>query len=159
MLCGVFVAIGIFGLTRDMPVWAAWLNIIFFGLGCGIGFFHLFDRRPQIIINKVGIYDRMAYKEFINWDIIYNAYPKDIYRQMFICLVVDENFKPSNHKGKWHKKVAEFSEAIGAQELNISLGQIKIDPLKLTEFIVCMAQAQKPDRDTMLIKTLNEWKA
>ena len=35
-----------------------WLNICFFGLGLPIGLFHLLDRRPQIIINENGIWDR-----------------------------------------------------------------------------------------------------
>jgi len=160
LLCSIFVAIGILGITiGDMPAWAAWLNIGFFGLGYPVGLFSLFDRRPQIIINETGIFDRTTHKDFINWEIIKDAYLIDIYKQKFICLVVDDEFKPSKTKSKLYKQTAKFSEAIGAQELNIALGQIKINPEKLTEFILLMRTATKPDKTALLTKTLTEWKA
>ncbi|HXD91666.1 MAG TPA: STM3941 family protein [Bacteroidia bacterium] len=159
LLCSVFVALGLWGiLYSDMPAWMAWLNIGFFGLGYPVGLFHLFDRRPQIIINEIGVFDRTTHKDFINWEIIKHAYLIDIHKQKFICLVVNDAFKPSQSKNKLYKKTAEFSEAIGAQELNISLGQIKIDPKKLTEFILLMLTATKPDKTALLTKTLTEWK-
>ena len=160
LLCSIFVAIGILGISiGDMPAWAAWLNIGFFGLGYPVGLFNLFDRRPQIIINEIGIFDRTTHKDFINWEIIKHAYLIDIHKQKFICLVVGDTFKPSQSKSKLHQKTAKFSEAIGAQELNISLGQIKINPKKLTEFILLMLTATKSDKTALLTKTLSEWKA
>ena len=160
LLCSIFVALGLWGvLTGQMPNWVAWLNIGFFGLGYPVGLFHLFDRRPQIIINEVGIFDRTTNKDFINWEIIQDAYLIDIHKQQFICLVVDEKFKPSQNKSKLYQQTAKFNEAIGAQELNISLGQIKIDPEKLTEFILLMRTATSSDKTGLLNKTLIEWTA
>jgi len=159
LLCSIFVALGLWGILTDMPTWIAWLNIGFFGLGYPVGLFHLFDRRPQIIINETGIFDRTTNKDFINWEIIQDAYLIDIHKQKFICLVVDEIFKPSLKKSKLYQQTAKFSEAIGAQELNISLGQIKIDPEKLTEFILLMRNATKPNKTELINKALTEWKA
>lgn len=147
LLCSIFVALGIWGvLTGHMSTWVAWLNISFFGLGYPIGLFHLFDRRPQIIINDIGIFDRITYKDFINWEIIQDAYLIDIHKQKFVCLVVDEEYKPSQTKSRVFQHIAKFGEAIGTQELNISLGQIRINPEKLTEFILQMRTASKPDK-------------
>ncbi len=144
LLCSIFVGLGLWGImTGHMPTWVAWLNTGFFGLGYPVGLFHLFDRRPQIVINETGIFDRTTNKDFINWEIIKDAYLIDIHKQKFICLVVDEKYKPSQNKGKLYQQTAKFSEAIGAQELNISLGQVKIDPEKLTEFILLMRTATK----------------
>lgn len=158
LLCSIFVAAGIWGITTDnMPAWVAWLSIGFFGLGYPVGLFHLFDRRPQIIINEVGIFDRTAHKDFINWEIIQDAYAIDINGQKFICLVVDEQFRPSKTKGKWYKNAAALNEVIGAQELNLSLGQININVDKLTEFILSIRTATKPDRHVVIAKALNEW--
>jgi hypothetical protein len=160
LLCSIFVALGLWGiLTGNMPTWAACLNIGFFGLGYPVGLFHLFDRRPQIIINETGIFDRTTNKDFINWEIIQDAYFIDVYKQKFICLVVAEEFKPSQNKSKLYQQTAKFSEAIGAQELNISLGQIKIDTEKLTEFILLMRNATKPNKTELINKALTEWKA
>ena len=153
LLCSIFVALGLWGiLNGNMPTWVAWLNIGFFGLGYPVGLFHLFDRRPQIIINEIGIFDHSTNKNFINWEIIQDAYLIDIHKQKFICLVVDEKFKPSHNKSKLYQKTAKFSEAIGAQELNISLGQVKIDPERLTEFILLMRTATKWEKTELLKK-------
>lgn len=151
LLCSIFVAMGFWGvLTGHMPTWVAWLNIGFFGLGYPVGLFHLFDKRPQIIINETGIFDRTTNKDFINWEIIQDAYLIDIHKQKFICLVVDEKYKPSRTKSKLYQQTAKFSEAIGVQELNISLGQIEINPERLTEFILQMLTASKPDKTELM---------
>ena len=150
-LCSIFVFGGLFLLTNsDAPRWVGWFNIIFFGLGYPIGLFHLLDRRPQIIINEIGIFDRTTYKDFINWEVIQGAYPIDISGQKFVCLVVDEQYEPSTKRGKIYKSAANFSKQIGAQELNISLGQIIIDEIKLTEFILTMIHAKPENRKEKL---------
>ncbi|GAB3822932.1 STM3941 family protein [Pontibacter rugosus] len=137
--------------TKDIIF--GWFSTCFFGLGIPVGIFHLFHRRPQIIINEVGIFDRTTHKDFINWEIIRDAYLINIHGQKFISLKVDDNFKPSRKKGKLYKGAARFSEAFGAQELNISLGQVRIDVTKLTEFINAMSKADK-NAKRELIKTL-----
>jgi hypothetical protein len=138
----------------DTPRWVWYLNIGFFGLAYPVGLFHLLDRRPQILINEIGIFDRTTYKDFINWDVIQDAYPIDISGQKFVCLVVDEKYEPSTQKGKIAKSFSDFSKHIGAQELNISLGQITIDEVKLTEFILAMIIIRPEDRKEKLDKKL-----
>ncbi|MEX2231421.1 MAG: STM3941 family protein [Cyclobacteriaceae bacterium] len=147
LLCSIFVIGGGFMLTKtDTPKWIWYLNIGFFGLGYPVGLFHLLDRRPQIIINEIGIFDRTTYKDFINWDVIQDAYPMDIHGQKFVCLIVDEKYEPSRKKGKLVKSLSKFSKDIGAQELNISLGQIQIDEIRLTEFILTMIKVRPEHR-------------
>jgi hypothetical protein len=151
LLCSIFVVGGIFMLGQtDTPQWVWYLNIGFFGLGHPVGLFHLFDRRPQIIINEVGIFDRTTYKDFINWEVIQNASPINISGQKFVCLVVDGQYEPSTKKGKLGKAFANLNKEIGAQELNISLGQIAIDENKLTEFILTMIHVRPEDRKEKL---------
>ena len=157
LLCSIFVAIGVWVIrTGDMPTWIAWPTTVFFALGYPVGLFHLFDRRLQIIINEMGIFDRTMHKDFINWEIIQDAYIIDIHGQKFICLVVDEQFKPSKRKGRLYRQAAKLSKAIGAQELNLSLGQIKIDVPRLTEFILLMRTAKRPDKSDSVTKELKE---
>ncbi len=157
LLCSIFVAIGLWGIKAgNMPAWMAWWSIGFFGIGYPVGLFHLFDRRPQIIINETGIFDRTTHKNFINWEIIRDAYLIDIHGQKFICLVVDEQFKPSRTKRNSYRLAAKLNKAIGAQELNLSLGQIKIDAGKLTEFILLMRTAKRPNKSEIVTKGLIE---
>ncbi|MEH0154697.1 STM3941 family protein [Limibacter armeniacum] len=143
LLCSLFVSLGIILLIyTEAPKIVGWLNIGLFGLGLPIGLFHLFDRRPQIIINEIGIYDRTTNQGFINWEVICDAYLTDVHGQKFICLIIDEAFEPSKSKGKWYQKMAHFSKGLGFQELNISLGQVKVDEKRLTDFISAMAKAK-----------------
>lgn len=136
--------------TNTIEQVVGWAGACFFGLGIPVGLFHLFDRRPQIIINEAGIYDRTAHKDFINWAIIQDAYPIDIYGQKFISLVVGEDFKPSKKKGRFYKSVVRLNEAIGAQDLNIQLGQIKINETKLAEFIKAMTKADENEKEKLI---------
>lgn len=139
-----------------MPAWLAWFAIGFFGMGYPVGIFHLFDKRPQIIINEIGIFDRTTHKDFINWEIIHDAYPLSIEGQKFICLVVDEQFRPSKKKGLFYRQAVRLNQAIGAQELNLSLGQIGIDVEKLTQFILLIRTVKNPDRNELMRKALND---
>ncbi|WP_417942995.1 STM3941 family protein [Flavobacterium sp. RS13.1] len=143
-----FVVIGFF-IKAENP-FIAWLCIGFFGLGIFVGLFNLFDRRPQIIINEFGIYDRNTLKDFINWELIYDAYLINIRSQKFVCLVIDEKYRPSNNKNKWYKLAAKLNEEIGAQEMNISLGHIDINAERFLEFILKMNGGEVEIRSKLL---------
>ena len=156
LLCSIFVMTGVFLIVKtDAPRWVGWLNIGFFGLGYPVGFFHLFDRRPQIIINELGIFDRTTYNQFINWEVIHDAYPINIQGQKFICLVVDSQYEPSRKKGKFARSMASLNKELGAQELNIQLGQISIDEVRLTQFILTMIKTSPEARKQNLVKGLS----
>ena len=89
----------------------------------------------------------------INWEYILDAYAIKIYSQKFIALVLDENFETNVHQYKW---AARLSEGIGAQKVNLSLGQIKIDAEGLTSFILLMSR-EGTNKDELLKKALLEW--
>ncbi|TDQ24020.1 hypothetical protein DFQ07_2559 [Tenacibaculum caenipelagi] len=152
LLCSIFVLLGIWLLPKKPLI--GWSCIGFFGLAYPLGIYNLLDRKPMIIINEIGIFDRSTNQDFINWELIHDAYPINISGQKFICLIIDEKFKPLRKKGRLYKSTDKLNEAIGAQELNIHLGQIqKIDEIKLTQFILQMSRADKNTK-TELIKML-----
>src|SRR5439155_24563091 len=74
LLCSIFVVPSILFLDSSNSQWINWMSIIFFGLGYPVGLFQLFDRRPQIIVNEIGIFDRTLHADYINWEIIQDAY-------------------------------------------------------------------------------------
>jgi len=155
LLCSIFVVGGYFILMdTDSPKWIGWFNICFFGLGYPVGLFHLLDRRPQIIINELGIFDRTTYEKFINWEVIWGAYPIKISGEKFICLEVDPAYEPSRRKGKVAKTLSRINKEIGAQELNISLGQVSVDQMKLVEFILAMINLMPEGRTDLLKQRL-----
>jgi hypothetical protein len=157
LLASIFVIIGIYMLSKPgAPVFLAWLSILFFGMAYPFGLFQLFDRRPQIIINEIGIFDRTAHKDFINWEIIQDAYLVNVQKQKFICLVVAQQFEPSRSKGKLAKNMAGLSRSLGFQELNISLGNVRINEERLMAFILAMRSAERVNRDHLISKMLSE---
>ena len=151
LMCSIFVVGGIFMVrSSNLPDWAGWFNICFFGLGYPVALFNLLDRRPQIIINEIGIFDRTAHPDFINWKVIHDAYLINIHGQKYISLVVDKDYEP-DRTGKFAKKLVKI---IGAQELNIWLGNSLVDEKRLTEFIRMMINTESDERSEKLNQQL-----
>ena len=142
-----FIVIGIWMISKEdsdsMDIFMGWLGLCFFGLGIPVGLFHLFDRRPQIIINEQGLWDRTTKQGIIEWDIIHDAYPIHISGQKFISLKLDKSFEVKVKQFKWATKL---SKKVGAQKVNLHLGQIKIDSDRFTDFILEMTQTELPER-------------
>ena len=124
-----------------------WVSTCFFGLGIPIGLFQSFDKRPQIIINESGIWDRNTNQDEIKWEQIEDAYPLDIYEQKFISIITDNTFV---FEKKPYKLAAKINKAVGAQNLNLHLGQINIDENGLTELIHKLKNAEKKDRNKII---------
>lgn len=155
LLSSLFVIAGIFLLNQpNTSKFMAWSCILFFGMGIPIGLSQLLDGRPQIIINELGIFDRTIHQDFINWEIIHDAYLVSVQGQKFICLVVDEQFEPSKAKGKFGRKMASLSKAIGFQELNLNLVNVQVNAERLTEFILAMRIADRPSREALMKQRL-----
>lgn len=147
-----FVLVGVW-LIYHQHLIIGWLNIGFFGFGIVLKTINLLDRRPQIIINETGIFDRSAYKDFINWDIIDHAYWNTSYTQAFVCLIIKDEYK---HLIEGNEKLRELSKAMGYEEININLGPVRnIDHEKLTGLIVNLASAKPADRGSLIHKMIN----
>lgn len=71
----IFVIGGVFMVMQEGS-FMAWLALLFFGLCALVGLIILFDKRPQIIINKKGIWYKKAiwkkcnYDDIIEWQTI-----------------------------------------------------------------------------------------
>ncbi|HEY5749201.1 MAG TPA: hypothetical protein VIU12_24195 [Chryseolinea sp.] len=140
VVCAVFLLV-----TLDIPT-RAWYPVIgVSGLGYPVALFHLLDRRPQIVINEIGIFDRRTCKDFINWEVIQRAYPVDAMVTGYVCLIVDDKYLSSIKKAKVDRPFMIFPE-IGAHQIDISVGQLAVDPFKLTEFILKMIKAKPEGR-------------
>ncbi len=155
-MCLPFVVLGLFllsdatyGTTNYVM---SWLCICFFGLGIPVGLFQTFDRRPQIIITENGIWDRTTNQNEVKWEQIIEAYPLDIIEQKFISLVTDDTYVFKKKPYKWAEKI---NKEIGAQNLNLHLGQINIDELELTDFINRLSK-QKIEERRKLIRTFEK---
>jgi hypothetical protein len=148
-----FVAIGLWMISARSSGYfeyiLGWFCICFFGIGILVGLFHTFDRRPQIIINENGIWDRTTNEDAIQWELIKDAYPLDMGGEKFICLVVDDSFI---FKVKQYQWASMINQAIGAQQLNLHLGQLNIEADTMTSFIQEMTATPLEARKTVIKK-------
>ncbi len=142
-----FVLIGIWLVERSLPgsrgFYAAWIAILFFGLGIAVGLFHLFDKRPQIVINENGLWARYTKQGLIEWEFITDAYLMNVYGQEFIPLILDKSFKIKSKHYKWAEWI---NKRLGAQRVNIHVDPIQVDPIKFAVFIRIMIQADEATR-------------
>ena len=138
----VVLAFGAILMLRDPDAshfWA-WCDLCIFGPCIPLSLFNLFDRRPQIILNEIGIFDRTAYTDYINWEVIQGAYVMEINWNKFLCVIVDEQYEPSRKKKLFTRLAARRNKSVGAQELNINLVGVSVDAKKLGQFILEMAR-------------------
>ncbi len=147
LLATPFMAAAIWSFSKGDNSFINWLVIVFFGLGYVVGFFHLFDRRAQIVINENGIWDRTTNQDEIKWEQIMIAYPFSIHSQKFVSLKVGKEFR---FKKKIYWWARMLNRMVGAQDLNLYLGQIKIDEIKFAEFIQKMSKSEMPIRKHLI---------
>ena len=148
-LTSSFVACGVFILlkTNNSKVMSI-LLILFFGAGLLIGLFNMLDIRPQIIIDKIGIWDRTMNQDRINWEFISEIIsPIDISRQIFIPLVVDEKFVRRKKMFKW---ALDLSKAFGGRDINLNISYIKIDKEKFITLLDILKNEEIENRDEVI---------
>ena len=144
VVCELFLLV-----TIDAPTTAWYVVIGVYGLVYPVALFHLFDRRPQIVINEIGIFDRRTCKDFINWDVIQRAYAMDVMVGGYVCLIVDNKYLSSIKKAQVARPFRIFPE-IGAHQIDISVGQLAVDEFKLAEFILAMIKLRPENRKEKL---------
>ncbi|RAK62198.1 STM3941 family protein [Hymenobacter edaphi] len=150
LLCTPFVLIGfwmVFGKDHN-PF--GWVSIGFFGLGYPFGIYNLLDRRPLITLNSIGILHHEAHREFINWDLIQDAYLTEVHKQQLLCLVVPPNFEPSMRKGNLAQQMGGISRAMGFQELTLPLSATGVDGHKFLDLVLQLKTAIPAARPNLL---------
>lgn len=133
LLCSLFVFPSIWMVSKTGDVKKIfYFCIFFFGTGCIMAIFNFFDRRPKVIITEKGITDVRRNIGFINWDCITSAYILTIYSQPFICLRTNLDTNKTSAGKRWY---SNLNKAIGAQDINIGLGLLKVNNKKILAII------------------------
>ena len=153
----LFVVIGIWMINKEPTGTTnyvmSWICACFFGIGIPVGLFQSFDRRPQIIINEYGIWDRTTKQDEIKWEQIKGAYPLEIYRQKFVSLLLEDSFIMKKKLYKWATKL---NESVGAQKVNLLVSQLKISEQTMADFINEIIAIEKIDRGKIIRKYFNK---
>ena len=100
-----------------------------------------------MIISNVGIWDRTIKQDIIKWEFIEETYDINVYNQIFISLKTNDKFVPKKKIYKWSQFL---NKNIGAQNLNLSLYQIKVDIEKLLTLINILKNEPIENREEVI---------
>ena len=145
-----------FILIEKSPNSAFFSALGFFGIGFSLSLFNILDRRVQIIINEIGIWDRSLNEEIIKWEFIEKAYAIEIHKQIFVPLKTNKNFKPRKKLYKWASFLNKIS---GGQKVNLNFSYIKIDIHKVVDFINIMKSENITERKKLIKSYLLSFKS
>ena len=132
LLSSIFVIPSAWLIYKGDNNWKLWFPLCFFGLGYIVSVFNILDRRVQIIITKKGIWDRTTKIGLMEWEFIKEAYEVQVYNQKFISVTVDEKLKSRKKLYAW---ASYLNRTVGAQDINLSISQIKVNAEKLLTLI------------------------
>lgn len=136
-----------FIITEKQTKYIFWFCLCFFGIGFLISIFNILDRRVQIIVTKIGIWDRTINQETIKWEFIEEAYDIEIHKQVFISIKTDERFVMKKKLYKWANNL---NQKVGAQKINLNFSYIKIDIEKMVTFINIMKTEEIQGREKLM---------
>lgn len=146
--CAAFVVpLLLLNLKKPMPG-HLWVCVAFFGFGMLVGLHALLDKKPRIILDEEGIWDRSLRRDRIPWSVIQDAYPVRIAGQTFIALVLDEAFDATIKVASWARYI---NAGLGTRSLNLNLGQIRVNADKLSATIGILARLDPENRATLLM--------
>ncbi len=151
-LASLFVVPSIYFIAAHEPEMStvSWVSICFFGWGYPIGLYKILDRRPHLIINELGVFDRSLGNKTINWEVINDAYIAQVHGIEFICLSINASFDLQLKKSKFKQMMASANKSLGFQEYNINLENLRVDAGALVTLILQMIHAEKPERTRLL---------
>ena len=146
--CALFVAPPVvMSLKKPLPG-HLWLGVGFFGLGMLLGLRSLLDKKPQIILDEDGVWDRSLRRDRIPWEMIEDAYPVSIVGQKFISLVMERR---ATAELKAASLAARANSALGIEPLNLNIGQIRVDADRLCAAVKLLAHLPREERATLLM--------
>jgi hypothetical protein len=147
-LTSILVIPSIWLITKDKETdKIIWFCLCFFGFGFLLSLFNILDRRAQIIVTKIGIWDRTSRQGIIKWEYIEDANDVQIFKQVFVALKTNENFVMKKKLYKWAKFL---NNAVGGQEVNLNVSYIKVDLEKFITFINIMKSENIEDREKVM---------
>ena len=117
----------------------------------------LFDRKPRLIINNEGIYDRSLKIDTIDWYDIESAYIQKIREAHFICLTLKDEGKYINEIYQTNNKIKVIKDYFGMEAININIDGLAISEAELLQTIKeQISQHQNPPKPVSIFDTYNE---
>ena len=147
-LSSIFVIPSIWFITTEKETDKVfWFCLCFFGIGFVLSLFNILDRRAQIIITKIGIWERTSRQGIIKWEYIEDANEVNIFRQVFVALKTNEKFLVKKKLYKWTKYL---NNAVGGKEVNLNVSYVKVDMEKFITFLYIMKSEDIESREKVM---------
>jgi hypothetical protein len=126
--CG-FVALGVFLLAvgdRDAR-WVAILCILFFGACAPTFLWQIVDRRPRLVVDDIGVFDRTLGVGRILWGDIEDGHLASINRQDFVCLILRDEARWVAELPPLQRRLVAANRALGFSGLNLNLSGLDVE--------------------------------
>jgi len=102
--------------------------IAFFG-ACALVFaWQLFDRRPRLVFDDIGVFDRTLGVGRIPWEEIEDAAWVTLQGNHFICLALRDEAPWIAKLGPLQRKLVAANRALGFSGLNLNLSGLAVEP-------------------------------
>lgn len=149
VLSSAFVALGAVIVLRK-PGLEAYLiggaSIVFFGAGVVLFAFQLIDRRPRLILDDEGLYDRTLGVGTIPWRDIAGAHLLSMRGHAFVCLQLRNPEHWLSKLSPRQRRLVALNQRLGFAALNVNLSGVAADPLAVLERILKHSAMYEPGR-------------
>lgn len=101
------------------------------------------DRRPRVIINDSGIYDRTMKVGRIDWNDVSGAYVRRMRGAVFVCVELRDPERYTNRLSAALRQRSEAHRNLGLTELSVNLSGTGTDAEALCELIIREARLHR----------------
>jgi hypothetical protein len=150
-LCAPFVVLAIWHIQhKRMSVGDYILDgivILFFGAGLLLGFFHLLDRRPQLILTVQTFWARQLSLPPVRWEEIQDARLFKARGTVILNLKLDQTYVFPQQEYSW---VKSMRYRIRTHRYGVPVSGIQVDAEKLRALVLKMAACKAAERAALL---------
>lgn len=136
----LLAAAGVLLAATHAAVMAGMLLLVVGGVAAALFAAQALDRRPRVIINDAGIYDRSMKVGRIDWSDVTGAYVRRLRGTSFVCIELRDAARYTNRLSGALRHRAEEHRRLGLTELSVNLGDTDADAERVCEVILREAQ-------------------
>lgn len=149
LLSSAFVALGA-AIVLHTPGLEAYLiggaSIVFFGAGAVLFALQLIDRRPRLILDDEGLYDRTLGVGTIPWRDIAGARLLSMRGHTFVCLQLRNPEVWLDKLAPRQRRLVALNQRLGFAALNVNLSGVAADPLAVLQRVLKYSAMYEPGR-------------
>lgn len=121
-----FVAMGAVLVTRTPHAVVGWLNLGFFGLCTVVFLWQIVDRRPRLVIDERGVFDRTLGVGIIPWSEIVAVEARAILDRPFVMLTLRDPALFTRRLSPLRRSLTRGNRALGFEAVNLNLSGLSV---------------------------------